>query len=66
MEINQGTTEFEPITITLKTRGEAFAFWAIVAGYRDPSVIETDPKLEQARLMSLSLDNWLSNNCKGL
>lgn len=52
MKIRQDETVFKPVTITLHTRDEVYAFWGAIEGHQD----------EAARKMAIRISNWLTGN----
>ena len=59
MLITQQDVKFAPITITLETRQEADALWAIINNQKP----ETNQQTKDDLALRNKLSNWFSNHC---
>lgn len=59
MLITQQDVKFAPITITLETRQEADALWAIINNQKP----ETNQQTKDHLALRNKLSNWFSHHC---
>lgn len=59
MLITQQDVKFAPITITLETRQEADALWAIINNQKP----ETNQQTKDHLALRNKLSSWFSNHC---